>query len=84
MVDSVAVEAIVAAINYQYIKELKKDYVGLKTQNIKTMVTQINVWYVITTKEKLDIKANFLTPRRNNTEEHITTFVCQLDRFQVK
>ena len=51
-----AVEAIVAAVDAQYAEETKEDYVGYKNQTIKTMVTQIRTWYVITTNEKLAIK----------------------------
>ena len=39
---------------------------------------------VITTKEKLAIKAHFLAPWSNTQEAHVTNFARQLDRFQVK
>ena len=45
-----AVKAIVAAVDAQYVEELKEAYVGLKTQNIKAIVDQLQTWYVITTK----------------------------------
>ena len=41
MVDYVAVKAIIAAADAQYVKELEEDYIGYKNQTIKTMVTQI-------------------------------------------
>ena len=45
-----AVESIVAAVDTQYIRELKEDYVGYKKKTIKTMVNQLCMWYVINTK----------------------------------
>ena len=48
------------------------------------MVTQICTWYVITTKEKLDIKSHFLFPWSDTPEAHVTAFARQLDRRQVK
>ena len=48
------------------------------------MVTQLRMWYVITTKEKLAIKYHFLAPRSDTPEAHITTFACQLERRQVE
>ena len=50
VVDSVAAKAIVAAVNAQCVKELKEDYVGYKNQTIKTLVTHLSTWYVITIK----------------------------------
>ena len=79
-----AVEAIVAAVDTQYVEELKEDYVGYKNQTIKTMVIQLRMWYVITTKEKLAIKAHFLATWSNTPEAHVTTFARQLDRRQVE
>ena len=84
MVDSVAVEANVAAVDAQYVEELEEDYDGCKNQAIKTMTTQIRKWYVITTKEKLAIKAYFLAPWSETTEAHVTTFAHQLDLRQVE
>ena len=69
VVDSVAVESTVAAVETKYVKE---------------MVTQLQTWYVITTKEKLVIKSHFLTPWSDTTESHIKTFVRQLDRRQLE
>ena len=62
VVNSVAAEAIVAAVDTQYVEELKEEYVGYKYQKIKTIVTQLRTWYVITTKENLAIKSHFLAP----------------------
>ena len=78
------VEAISAAANTQYVKELKEDYVGLKNQTIKTMVTQLQTWYFITTKDKLATKYHFLAPWSDTTKAHITTFARQLDWCQVE
>ena len=55
-----------------------------KNQNIWTMVEQFQTWYVITTKEKIAIKANSLDPWSDTPDAHITTFARQLDRRQVK
>ena len=79
-----AVEANVAAVDAQYVEELEEDYDGCKNQAIKTMTTQIRKWYVITTKEKLAIKAYFLAPWSDTTEAHVTTFAHQLDLRQVE
>ena len=62
VVDSVAVKAIVTAVDTQYVEELKEDYVGYKNQTIKKMFTHLRTWHIINTKEKLAIKAHFLTP----------------------
>ena len=48
------------------------------------MVEQLQTWYVITTKEKLIIKAHFLDTWSDMPEAHITTFAQELDRRQVK
>ena len=48
------------------------------------MVKQLQTWYVITTKENLAIKANFLEPWSDTPDAHITTFSRQLDRLQVE
>ena len=48
------------------------------------MFTQLSTWYVITTKEKLAIKAHFLAPWSNTLEAHVTTFARQLDMRQVE
>ena len=48
------------------------------------MITQICTCYVITTKEKLAIKAHFLAPWSDTPEGHVTAFALQLDRRQVK
>ena len=80
----VAVEAMVVAIDKQYVKELKEDYKGYKKQTIKTMVTHLRTWYVINTKEKLAIKSHFLAPCSKNPEAHVTKFARQLDRRQVE
>ena len=76
-------EFFVAAVDAQYGEELTEDYVGYKNQTIKKMVTQLRTWYVITTKEKLDIKSNFLAPCSDTPDAHVTTFARQLDRLQV-
>ena len=57
-----AFEAIIAAVDAQYTEDLEEDYVGYKNQTIKTIVMQLQTWYVITTKEKLSIKDHFLAP----------------------
>ena len=48
------------------------------------MITQLRTWYVITTKEKLSIKAHFLSPWSDTQEAQVITFVQQLDRRQFK
>ena len=84
VIDSVAVEAIIAPADAQYVEQLKEDYVGYKNQNIRTMAEQLQAWYVITAKEKLTIKANFLEPWSDTPDAHITIFARQVDRCQVK
>ena len=38
VVDAVAVEAIAAAVDKQYIDELREEYVGYKNSTMKTMI----------------------------------------------
>ena len=84
MVDTVAVKSIFAAVDAQYVEYLEEDYVVYKNQTTKTVVEQLQTWCVITTKEKLSIKAHFLDPWSNTLDAHTTTFACQLDRHQVE
>ena len=48
------------------------------------MITKIRTLYVITKKEKLTIKVQFLEPWSDTTELNVTTFVRQLDMHQVE
>ena len=48
------------------------------------MINQLQTWYIITTKEKLAIKAYFLAPRSDTPNPNFTTFACQLDMCQVE
>ena len=48
------------------------------------MVENILTWYVITTKEKLDIKSHFLAPWSDTPEAYVTTFGRQLDMPQIQ
>ena len=43
----------------------------------------LHTWYVITTKEKLAIKAHFLATSSDTPDPHVTTFVHQLNMRQV-
>ena len=79
-----AVKSTFADIDAQYVEELEEDYVGYKNQIIKTMIQQLQTWYVITAKEKLAIKAHCLAPWSDTTDVHFKTFVRQLDRRQVE
>ena len=79
-----AVEAIITDVDAKNVKELKEEYVGIKNQTIKTMVTQLRTWHVITTKDKLANKSHFLAPWSDTREAHVTTFARQLDRCQVE
>ena len=47
VVDAVAVEAIAAAVDEQYIDELREEYVGYKNATIKTMIKQLRTMIVI-------------------------------------
>ena len=40
VIETVAVESIVAAVDKKYIDELKEEYVGYNNQTIKTMLLQ--------------------------------------------
>ena len=79
-----SVEAIIASVDTKYVEELEEEYVGYKNQTIKVMIEQIRVWYVITTKEKLSIKAHFFAPWGDTPDAHVTTFARKLDRRQIK
>ena len=51
VVDFVAVETIVAAVDAQYMKDLEEDYFCYKNQTIKKIIEQLQMCYVITTKD---------------------------------
>ena len=84
VIGAVAVEAIIAAVDKQYIDELKEEYVGYNNQAIKTMVLQLWTWFVITNSEKVVIKAHFYAPWSDTPKSHITTFAHQLDHRQIE
>ena len=84
IIDAVAVEAIVFAVEKQYIDKLKEEYISYNNQTIKSMLLQLRTWFVITNSEKVAIKAHFHTPWSNTPNSHITTFARQLDRHQIK
>ena len=84
MIDAASVKTIVAAVNAQYVEQIDEDWVGYRKQNIRTMVEQLQTWYIITTKEKIAIKAHFLEPWSDTPNAHITTLAPQLDRRQVE
>ena len=69
-----AVEAIAAAVDEQYIDELRKEYVGYKNATIKTMIKQLRSWFVITNSKKIAIKTAFLAPWADTPNGHVTTF----------
>ena len=79
-----AVKSIITAVDTKYVEELEEDYVGYKNQTIKTLVTQLHTWYIITNKENMAIKYHFLAPWSDTREAHVTTFARQLDRCQVE
>ena len=60
--DAIDVEAIVAAVDDQYVEELSEYYIGYKSQTVATMITHLQTWFVITNKEKLNVKALFYAP----------------------
>ena len=84
VIDVVAFEAIVAASNEHYIEELKEDYAGYNNQMIKTMLLQLQTWFVIMKSQKLAIKAHFHAPWSVTPNSHITTFARQLNRCQIE
>ena len=53
-------------------------------QTIVTMVKQLQTWYIITNKEKLDVEALFHETCSNTPMSHSTTFACELERRQAK
>ena len=84
VIDAVAVEAIAAAVDEQYLDELREEYVGYRNATIKTMLDRLRAWFVITNAEKIAIKATFLAPWADTPDAHITTFARQLDRRQTE
>ena len=84
VIDKLGVEAIVGAVDNKYVEELSEDYIGYNTQNITMMVKQLRTWYVITNKEKIDVKELFHKPWSDTPNYHITTFVRQIERQQVE
>ena len=83
VIDSVAVKSIVADVDAQYVEQLEEDYIGYKNQNIWTIIKQLQMWYIITIKKNLDIKAHFIEPWSDTPDAYITTFSRQLYRRQV-
>ena len=71
---AISVKAIVADVDDQYVEELSEDYIGYKNQTIATMITHLQTCFVITNKEKLDMKALFYAPWSGTPNTHITTF----------
>ena len=57
---------------------------GYKNATIKTMVTHLRTWFVITNAEKIAIKAAFHAPWSDTPNDHITTFARQLNRRQTE
>ena len=84
VIDAVAVEAIAAAVEEQYIDKLREEYVGYKNATIKTMIKQLRSWFVITNSEKIAIKTAFLAPWADTPNAHVTTFTRQLNRCQIE
>ena len=50
VLDAIGFEAIVAAVDDQYVEELSEDYIGFKNHTIATMFTHLLTWFVITNK----------------------------------
>ena len=84
VLDAIGVKAIVAAVDDQYVGELLEDYIGYKNQTIATMITHLQTWFVITNKDKLNVKALFYAPCSETPNTHITTFARKLNRRQVE
>ena len=84
VIDVVAVEAIVATADEQYIDEIKEDNVRYNNHTIKTMLRQLRTWFVITRSKQVAIKAHFHAPYSDTPNSHITTFARPLDRRQIK
>ena len=84
VLDAIGVESIVAVVDDQYVEELSEDYIGYKNQTIATMITHLQTWFVITNKEKLNMKALFYALWIDTPNTHITTFARQLDWRQVE
>ena len=84
VINAVAVEAIVAAVDDQYLDQLSEEYVGYRNATIKTMIAHLRSWFVITNAEKIAIKAAFLAPWADTPNAHVTTFARQLDRRQIE
>ena len=49
VIDDIGVQAIISAVDAQYVDELAKDYISYKTQTIATKLAQLRTWVVITT-----------------------------------
>ena len=78
VVDAVAVEAIAAAVDEQYIDKLREEYVGYKNATIKTMIKQLRSWFVITNSGKTAIKTAFLAPWADTPNAHVTAMMRPL------
>ena len=62
VLDEIGVDAIVAAVDDQFVEELSEDYIGYNNQTIAIMITHLQTGFVITNKEKLNMKARFYAP----------------------
>ena len=84
VVYTVAVKAIVAAVDAQYVEELEQNYVSYNNHSIKTMIKQIQKWYVIKRLSLVVMTAQFLDPWRDTPDAHVTTFSPHFYRRQVE
>ena len=84
VLDAIGIEAIAAAVDDQYVEELSEDYIGYKNQTIPTMIAHLQTWFVITNKEKLNMRALFYAPWSETPNTHITNFSRQIYRRQVE
>ena len=81
-VDDALKNLIIAAVDPQYIEELKKDYVGYANDTAKTMLAHIkDTWCKITTREKGVAQRALREPW--NLVEDITAYERTLDRNQI-
>ena len=79
---SSGVTVIVSVINYQYLKEKKKEYVGYNDKTIHSLLDHIQTWAIVTNKRKIEDKAHFQAPWSDSPDKHITAFARQLDKCQ--
>ena len=83
-INAVGVEAIVKAVDKQYVQQLKQDYIGFTGKIIFAVLKHLRMWYTVTNSQKIAIKRRFHAPWSETLNAHAKTYGAQLDRRQIE